>query len=138
MGAVARAEVVVRVVKVTGAEGTTFATSGAPAPRAHPPPPERRGRHTVGVGGGSAGRHRTRVPQPRRLTVPVLSSRGALGPERGAALSTRVPAVGRGGARSTGGGRDSRSLRAAEAARQRRRPREGAQPTERAHEPTGR
>ena len=59
-------------------------------------------------------------------------------PERGAALSTRVPVVGKGGARSTGGGRDSRSLRAAEAARQRRRPREGAQPTERAHEPTGR
>ena len=184
MGAVARAEVVVRVVKVTGAEGTTFATSGAPAPRAHPPPPERRGRHTVGVGTaqvrGGAGERAALQPQrrvrggargarsQRRLGERVVGCFAGQGeraqlcshsaavcwagqahgarplkqegrePEGGAALSTRVPAVGRGGARSTGGGRDSRSLAAAEAARQRRRQREGAQPTKRAHEPTGR
>ena len=187
--AAARAAVAVARATATsaaarGAEGTTFATSGAPAPRAHPSPPERRGRHTVGVGtaqvrGGARGARsfaataqRARwgrgARSQRRLGERVVGCFAGQGeraqlcshsaavcwagqahgarplkqegrePEGGAALSTRVPAVGRGGARSTGGGRDSRSLAAAEAARQRRRQREGAQPTKRAHEPTGR
>ena len=63
--------------------------SSGPGQRARPPPRVVRrllarihrhlsaGADTVGVGGGSAGRHRTRVSQPRRLTVPGLASRGA-------------------------------------------------------------